>query len=263
MIRIQKPASAPEKLLRDGKRKRRSHCSSYTRNPTAYQSGERNFDFDRTIYSDLSVKQALIAAQHKKCCFCERWIGIDGDVEHFRPKQAYQQANGQPLQRPGYYWLAYEWDNLYLACTGCNQRQKKNLFPLQNPGGRAVSHHHNLDDEQPLFIDPGKENPEEFIGFRGEVAYAIEGNARGQVTLKSLNLNQRELPESRLEHLQKLKILWKTVQLAKAGAGGDNPELQALAREAEAFLEKGLQDGAQFTAATRCAIATEFEFVIG
>lgn len=233
MIRIQKPSAPPEKLTQAGKAKRRSHCSSYSRNPIAYQLGEKAFSFDRSIYSHATVKQTLIKIQHEKCCFCERLIGTDGDVEHFRPKQAYKQTMGQALQRPGYYWLAYEWDNLYLACPGCNQRHKQNLFPLQNPAQRAVSHRHSIDIEQPLFIDPGKENPEEFIGFRGEIAYAIAGNARGQTTLNSLRLNQRSLPEARLQRLRLLKALWQIVQLARSDNELDNAEFQELAKEAK------------------------------
>ncbi len=138
LIRIHKPTPPPAKLLRDGKNKRRSHSLAYTRDPKAYRTGGKKFDFEARIYNHPTVKQALIAAQFGKCCFCERIVGTDGDVEHFRPKQAYQQAPGDSLERPGYYWLAYEWDNLYLSCSACNQRHKQNLFPLQNPGDRAI-----------------------------------------------------------------------------------------------------------------------------
>jgi uncharacterized protein (TIGR02646 family) len=263
VIRIQKPSIPPEKLAQDGKNKRRSHCSSYSRNPIVYQSGERPFSFDNSIYADKSVKQALIKAQHGKCCFCERLVGTDGDVEHFRPKQAYKQAIGEPLQRPGYYWLAYEWHNLYLACPGCNQRHKQNLFPLQNPTERAISHRHSIDDEQPLFIDPSKEDPEELIGFRGEVAYPIEGNIKGQITLDSLKLNQRSLPEARLQRLQLLKSLWQIVQLAQSDEKSDDAKFQELAKEAKSSLEKALRDDAEFSSASRCAIQTNFQFIIG
>jgi uncharacterized protein (TIGR02646 family) len=263
VIRVQKLAAPPEKLAQDGKNKRRSHCSSYSRNPTTYQSGERTFSFDCNIYAHKSVKQALIQTQHGKCCFCERLIGTDGDVEHFRPKQAYKQATGEPLYRPGYYWLAYEWNNLYLACSGCNQRHKQNLFPLQNPSARAISHRHNLGLEQPLFIDPGKEDPEEFIRFRGEVAYATEANIRGQATLDALKLNQRSLPEARLQRLQMLKRLWQVVQLARSDEKADDAEFQELAVEAEKSLEQATRDTAEFSAASRWAVQTKFQFVIG
>lgn len=266
MIRIQKPSTPPAKLAQDGKSKRRSHCSSYSRNPTAYQSGKRTFAFDSNIYTHENVKNALIAAQHNKCCFCERLIGTDGDVEHFRPKQAYRQAKGETLKRPGYYWLAYEWDNLYLACTGCNQRHKQNLFPLQDPTKRAINHRQSIKNEQPLFVDPGKEDPETVIGFRGEVAYAIEGNLQGKATIDALKLNYRSLPEARLQRLQILKKLWQISQLAQAGeklGKTDDAQLQELAKDAKIVLGKALQDDAEFSAACRCALQTNFKFIVG
>ena len=262
MIRIRKTGAIPEKLVKDGKKKRRSHCSAYSRDPVAYQTGGgKKFEFSSTIYAHESVKQELIAAQQGKCCFCERLIGTDGDVEHFRPKQAYKQAAGETLQRPGYYWLAYEWDNLYLSCPACNQRHKLNLFPLQNPAARATNHKQSIDREQPLFVDPGKENPEEFIGFRGEMAFAIDGNQKAQVTIDSLKLNQRSLPEARLQRLNLLKRLYEFVEIAPMHP--DNSELQQVAKEAKDELEKSIRDGSEFTAAARCAIHTNFKFMLG
>ena len=99
MIRINKPEQVPDKLLIEGKKKRRSHCLSYTRNSQDYQNGEKNFSFNSNIYAHKEVKEALIQSQYGKCCFCEQIIYKDGDVEHFRPKQAYRQEKGTPLQR--------------------------------------------------------------------------------------------------------------------------------------------------------------------
>jgi hypothetical protein len=48
------------------------------------------------------------------------------------------------LEQPGYFWLAYVWANLFLACQLCNQSFKKNLFPLADPAKRARSHLHDL-----------------------------------------------------------------------------------------------------------------------
>ncbi|CAN1209505.1 TIGR02646 family protein [Tumidithrix helvetica PCC 7403] len=258
MIHIKKSSKVPEKLTIEGKKKRRSHCSSYSRNPSAYQEG-KEFKFASSIYAHDSVKQALIEDQHQKCCFCERLTGTDGDVEHFRPKQAYKQANGESLQRPGYYWLAYEWDNLYLSCSACNQRHKQNLFPLQNPSERATHHKQNVDREQPLFIDPSKDNPEEFIGFRGEFAYAIDDNPRGIATIELLKLNLRSLDEARLQRLQILKRQHDILE--KALNQPHNSELQNLARIIKYDLEKATKDEAEFAAAARCAIRSGFQFV--
>ena len=260
MIRIHKPKTPPEKLAIDGKQKRRSHCISYSRNPSAYETGTKKFEFDSSIYAHKSVKQALIQAQHQKCCFCERLIGTDGDVEHFRPKQAYKQATGEALKYPAYYWLAYEWENLYLACTGCNQRHKQNLFPLQNPAERATNHKQSIDQEQSIFIDLGKDNPEEFIGFRGEFAFPVDRNQRGKITIDCLKLNDRALPEARLQQLQKLRVLHQVILLAIKQSS--NQELQELVREAKAVLEKAVLDSAEFAGVARCAINSKFQYVI-
>jgi uncharacterized protein (TIGR02646 family) len=261
VICIRRTRAIPEKLVRDGKNKRRSHCNAYTHDPVAYQTGKKKFEFSSSIYAHETVKQALIGVQQGKCCFCERLIGTDGDIEHFRPKQAYKQATGGSLQYPGYYWLAYEWDNLYLSCPACNQRHKQNLFPLQNPAARATNHKQRIDSEQPLFIDPGTENPEEFIGFRGEMAFAIDGNQKGQFTIDSLKLNQRSLPEARLQRLNLLQRLHEFVEIAPMHP--DNSELQQVAKEAKDELEKAIRDSSEFAAATRCAIATNFKFLLG
>ncbi|MBF2049614.1 MAG: hypothetical protein IGS54_19990 [Elainella sp. C42_A2020_010] len=261
VIRIRKSDAVPDKLAQDGKHKRRSHSVAYSRDPEAYQSGKKTFSFASSIYAHESVKQALIAAQRQKCCFCERLIGTDGDVEHFRPKQAYKQALGEPLQRPGYYWLAYEWDNLYLSCPSCNQRHKQNLFPLQNPAERATDHKQPIEREQPLFIDPGKEDPEAFIGFRGEIAFAIDGSQKGQATIDSLKLNQRSLPGARLQRLQLLRELDNVIKLAADRP--DDDKFQEQAKKAKDLLERAIQDDAEFSAAARWAIRTNFEFVLG
>jgi hypothetical protein len=133
MIRIRKPRKAPEILRTKGKAKRKELCKAYLASPDDYRTGKRKPEFDSGIYGSRSVKRALIKAQHGKCAFCESKIThiAYGDVEHFRPKAGVRQKASDKLQRPGYYWLAYEWRNLLLSCQLCNQRYKENLFPLE------------------------------------------------------------------------------------------------------------------------------------
>jgi uncharacterized protein (TIGR02646 family) len=203
MIQIAKPDSPPEILETEGVDERRSHSVSYAHDPEAYQSGERSFDFEDGIYGHESVKSALIQAQHRKCSFCESKVThvAYGDVEHFRPKSGYRQHSEESLQRPGYYWLAYEWTNLFLCCPLCNRRHKKNLFPLHNPQDRAQSHRDEIEDEEPVFLHPGREDPEKHIGFRGEVAFAKNGSSRGRRTIEALRLNREALTEVRRDYL--------------------------------------------------------------
>jgi uncharacterized protein (TIGR02646 family) len=259
VIRIEKP-DAPDVLQIAGKKQRRIDCANYSRNSEDYRSGQKTFDFKSSIYAHSTVKQVLIDCQFGKCCFCEQRIDADGDVEHFRPKQAYKQATGQPLQRPGYYWLAYEWHNLFLSCPSCNQRHKQNLFPLADPTQRATDHKSKV-QEQPLFVDPSLDDPETLIGFHSERAYPIADNLRAKSTIENLRLNRRNLSESRLKYLKPLKILHKLVQYA-----AENPDdvgLQQFAQEAQQTLNEAVQNNSPFTASVRAAQKNDFRDVPG
>jgi 5-methylcytosine-specific restriction endonuclease McrA len=260
VIRITKPKAAPAKLIKEGRFETSSHLREYKQSPLDYQSGKRKLKFSSSIYGDSSVKKALILAQHKKCCFCERLVGEDGDVEHFRPKSAYCQQKGKKFERPGYYWLAYAWDNLYLSCSSCNQRQKGALFPLLDPQKRAHLHGNNIGLEEPLFIDPGKEEPSLHIGFRGEVPYPVAGSKKGKMTLEMLNLDRSILNDARLVHLQKLKTLHEVVEVAAVKP--QDKALQNLAVKAKGILQDAISDGGEFAAATRAAFENRFRFIL-
>ena len=126
MMPVVKPA-ALDFLLTKGQSATRELCNAYDSAPQDYQSGAKTFDFDSAIYAAPAVKDALRHAQHKKCAFCESFFAHTGygDVEHFRPKAGYKQQEADTLKRPGYYWLAYEWNNLFCSCQLCNQRFKR------------------------------------------------------------------------------------------------------------------------------------------
>ena len=238
-------------LLGRGRTKRAKHCADYDLAPADYDASVKTFVFDGTLYGDPTVKQALIIAQHGKCCFCERKIGGEGDVEHFRPKAGFCQGEGHPLERPGYYWLAYEWDNLLLACPICNQRFKRSLFPLLDPAKRARNHHGDLTQERPLFIHPAKEDPARFIGFRQEVPYAIRGSRRAKETIKALGLNRENLTEERRDHLSHLIYLRRVLDQETRLTG--TAEGRQLLREADAYLREATLDSAKFAGMARAS----------
>ena len=250
MIKISKPP-APDVLQERGQAKRAKHCADYDRDPAEYNAGTKTFAFDPALYGDPAVKQALVAAQHGKCCFCEKKIGGEGEVEHFRPKASFCQGDGSPLERPWYYRLAYDWDNLQLACPICNQRFKKNYFPLADPAKRARNHRADLTQEKPLFINPAKEDPARFIGFRQEVPYALRGNKRAKETIKALGLNRENLIEERREHLDHLIFLHKVLDLEEEYAGAE--EGRQVFEDARTFLRNAVLDAAKFAAMTRAA----------
>ncbi len=82
-------------------------------------NGAIQFQFKKSIYANKVVKDALVVAQHSKCAFCESaFLHVAfGAVEHFRPKSGVKQRASDPLSRPGYFWLAYEWSNLLVVSS--------------------------------------------------------------------------------------------------------------------------------------------------
>ncbi len=151
------------------------------------------------------------------------------------------------MVKPGYYWLAYSWDNLLLSCQLCNQRYKRNLFPLREPTQRATSHHDDLAEEKPLFIHPAQEEPVAYIGFRSEIAFPIGDNVRGRETIESLGLNRQPLQERRLEKYEILKTLSHVANLIPP-----TPE----SAEAQTVLAQLVQDRAEYAAMARAVMAT-------
>lgn len=194
---------------------------------TAYDAGNRSFSFEKRIYGDSSVKQTLIEVQHDKCCFCESYVGsiAHGDVEHFRPKGGFKSSPEEALQTPGYYWLAYAYDNLYFVCQVCNQSYKKNYFPLSDATKRVRSHHQaaNIKDENPMILNPGEDDPEVHIFFNREVPVGITD--KGTCTIDRIGLDREKLNNHRMRWLTLLD------DIARHAASGDAKSLHLL-REA-------------------------------
>jgi uncharacterized protein (TIGR02646 family) len=248
MIRIHRPPGAPEVLLTEGAARRRAHEMEVDADPGSFVSGTSTLTFDRDVYAHQSVKVALVAMQHEKCAFCEaKPLHVsDGDVEHFRPKGGVRQADTEPLERPGYYWLAYEWDNLLFACERCNRRHKKSLFPLTDPSRRARSHRDASVHEAPIFVDPAAEDPEPYIGYRDHVPIAIGGNLRGEQTIEALGLRRPDLNADRERHLAFVKMLHAVVS---------NPEVpDDLQTQARHLLTKAVAGDAEYSLMCRVAV---------
>jgi uncharacterized protein (TIGR02646 family) len=228
MIKIDKTGvETPKILTNKGVEKCNDHISDYEASPAGYALNTRQrtkFEFIKDIYGDDEVKTLLKTLQNHKCCFCEAKIThiSHGDIEHFRPKASYQQDEDTRLTYPGYYWLAYDWDNLYLACEKCNGRPNKGTyFPLENPGNRADSLIRNIDNEDPSFIDPVKDNPEEHIGFIGPDPIPVNNSERGKKTITYLGLDREELVEHRRPQLNRLKALEQIVELTQDSVNSD------------------------------------------
>jgi hypothetical protein len=253
VIRVHRPRRAPAILLNKGKAATKQLLEEY-------DGGARQFTFNAGIYGAASVKAALGTAQHGKCAFCESRVThiAYGDVEHYRPKAGHRQTDGDPLRQPGYYWLAYRWSNLLFACQICNQRFKKNLFPLKDPARRALSHHHDLKAEEPLLIDPARTTPSVHLRFREEYAFARRSSLIGETTIELLGLNRPELVEFRRDRLEKLKLLAAIrdhlTSLPKSERSRSDI---AHLRKLQAALEHAVSETAEYAAMARVALSAD------
>ena len=83
---------------------------------------KKNHNVNRGVYAHNQVKIALEELFKRKCAYCEHPLQrFDWEVEHFRPHGAVQE---EP-DHPGYYWLAYHFDNLFPSCIWCNQKRNR------------------------------------------------------------------------------------------------------------------------------------------
>ncbi len=251
MIRVAKPA-APA-ILAKGVALTATNQAAYDLTPALYQSGEKTFTFKKAIYGPEIVKVTLKVAQHHKCCFCEARFAANyaGDVEHYRPKGAVKQIGGKI--RPGYYWVAYLWSNLYYACADCNQYRKIDQFPLADEAARARNHHHPIAAEAPLILDPGgPEDPRAHIKFKGDVPTWT--SAQGEATVKILKLDRVELNQARRTHLETLGLLADAVSALEAQA---HPASAPLIQEIRGKLAAAIQPDAIYSAATTDYLAAK------
>ena len=175
-----------------------------TQTDKAKQDGPAHVVTDH--YKDVEVKKALEKLFHNKCAYCEGQSTSQGpwDVEHYRPKGRVKENSNHP----GYYWLAYTWDNLLPSCTFCNQRRidqatwddpvtgpaagKLDQYPLLDEQDRAMDPDADLDKEKPLLLNPCVDQDcETFFRYdiQGHILPAEAGNLRAEKTIKICHLD--------------------------------------------------------------------------
>ena len=187
---------------------------------TAISDGENHKVTD--LYKDDRLRAALEKLFKFKCAYCESPVGpANGmDVEHYRPK-------GRVAERKdhsGYYWLAYDWENLYLSCQLCNQRRedkplldefttlpsagKQDQFPIEDESARAMAPGDPIENEMPLLLDPNIDDPELHITFdaaTGEALALDPDDIFAVKTIEICNLNRRRLKKARLSRLSEVR----------------------------------------------------------
>jgi len=164
-----------------------------------------DFDAHRPIWG--AMKDYLRVLFHGKCAYCDAKFETVawGDVEHYRPKKKVTDENGDPIDHPGYYWLAYDLDNLLPSCQLCNQAKgKANRFPLRDETKRLSkpSRSDRLNTEEPLLFNAYLHEPTahlEFVPGKNDKAFGtVRGiDDIGTTTEAVYDLNREPLIEAR------------------------------------------------------------------
>lgn len=132
---------------------------------------------DNSKYAHKEIKDTLYAMSYGKCFYCESKLsGGNKEVDHF-VEVAIDHSK------------AYEWDNLYLSCTNCNDKIDHEAIPVTDA------------------LDPCSDSEEEIqnnITFVDELICAVPGSTKGLNTIKKYRLNTELLDMKRGQWLRKL-----------------------------------------------------------
>jgi hypothetical protein len=170
-------------------------------------------EFDPRVW--LEAKPALTRLFARKCAFCESPVANpdENEVVHFRPPNeiaSHASSASSMANDDGYWWLAYSWENLYLACRECAQ-SKRNAFPIAFERAAPQAVGDALQLEGPMLLDPcGEDDPDAFLDFDPDfkvrplrpVEHAlldarVDPEERALATIDAFALNRSSLIEQR------------------------------------------------------------------
>jgi len=172
--------------------------------------------FKENLYKK-HVRDLLFAAFQGKCAYCESKIcdTQPGDIDHFRPKGALTDENDKEViledgrTHRGYYWLAYSLANLLPTCRTCNSGTtgtdgrrlgKLTRFPIQGVRVSEPGHsEESLSGEQPVFLHPCFDHPEEELDFDRQTGHLLGLTSRATLFINLMGLNRGGLPVRRKE----------------------------------------------------------------
>jgi hypothetical protein len=177
-----------------------------------YPAGRKDFKFSSELWGEL--KDHLQDMFSGRCAYCEAlFLSVSfGDVEHYRPKaEVTDEAN-----HLGYYWLAYEPSNYLPSCMLCNQKAKRNYFPIE--GVRASSPADDLQKEEPMLFNPYNHNYFDYIcyipsrgqnGLEPTAGKAVGISKRGEESVKIYDLDREWLIRKRRKAQISVRALLK------------------------------------------------------
>jgi len=140
---------------------------------------------DNSKYGHRQINTALYSMSHNKCFYCERQLkGVPSEIDH------YIEVAENKL-------LAFEWDNLYLACDNCNDKISNlsiSVNDVINPCGTT-----DIEIES-------------HITFVDEEITALNGSELGLQTIQKYKLSSKQLDYLRAKELKKFHMTLIEIQ---------------------------------------------------
>jgi len=134
-----------------------------------------------------------------KCAYCESLINLassHSEYDHFRPKQSARGFDGEASEAH-YWWLVYDWNNIYYSCTKCNM-YKSTWFPVEGErAGLNTRRQDLLRFEKNLLVDPCWDEPDEHFKYDQE-AKLVGTTPNGVASIDIIKLNREDLVAERL-----------------------------------------------------------------
>ncbi|MES1181550.1 MAG: hypothetical protein ABUL44_02020, partial [Flavobacterium sp.] len=185
---------------------------------------QEKLDFidENEIWQDKDLFNALSGVMDGKCWYSEaKDLMSDRDIDHFRPKK--KAKNKDNVERDGYWFLAYDWENYRFSSIYSNRLRKDKLtdedeaygkgiyFPIK-AGTLAASTKRKLADERPYLIDPTIKADAALISFNsfGKVVPSIPKKFIWEVERVNASIDYYHLNHSPLRSARKTK--WEACQ---------------------------------------------------
>lgn len=129
-------------------------------------------------YKEPDIKRTIKEETCEKCAYCESKVTqvYPGDVEHIIPKSVYPR-------------LTFTWQNLTFVCFNCNNKKRDYV------------------SKDLKLINPYKDTPSNHLRPFGPLIMQVNGDARGEFTIKKIDLNREPLRERRNEAIINLQTL--------------------------------------------------------
>ena len=130
---------------------------------------------DNSKYAHAQIRDTLNSMSFHKCFYCERRLkGVAQEIDHFI----------EVAERRD---LAYDWDNLYLACDNCNNKLPNRTISTTDA------------------LDPCRDTDEiieECLTFEKGSIQAKSGSQKGLRTIQKYKLDSEQLDHVRTRQLQ-------------------------------------------------------------